>query len=298
MQLDSAIKTPAVSITTPDVCSRTPGADEEARLWPRFGRQLVLDGWGLPAQQRLATARVLIVGLGGLGSLTAGWLAAAGVGELWLSDSDQVSLSNLHRQLLYRQTDVGWPKARQARRHLLQLAAGCRLHTVAAVNADNIASLLFPDGHQARPVDLVLDGCDDPSTRLLLNQACLHARVPLLSAAVSGWQGSVALFDFRQSTIDSGCYACLYPQTATTGACQLEGVLGPVAGLVASQQALQALQFLGNGATPSAGCVDRLDGRTGMWRRWRRRRDPACPCCQGHFTDVPSIGTENKEVRG
>ena len=265
---------------------------QEAALWPRYGRQLALDGWGLPAQQRLAKARVLIVGLGGLGSLTAGWLAAAGVGEIWLSDSDQVSLSNLHRQLLYRQSDIGWAKTRQAQRHLQQMAPGCRLHPLAAVDQARLPALLTPGG---RALDLVLDGCDDQSTRLALNLACLQAGIPLLSAAVAGWQGSVALFDFRQSIAEHGCYACLYPATARTADCQLAGVLGPVAGLVASQQALVALRFLADIAGDASHYVDRLARRTGRWQRWLRQRDPTCCCGHTHLSAAPQAGAEHKE---
>ena len=248
--------------------------------WLRYGRQLLLPEFGELGQQRLQGARVLIVGLGGLGSPVALYLAAAGVGELWLSESDVLELSNLQRQILYCTADCGKAKGKLAARQLRQLNPQISIQAVAALSEENWGALLRPDGQS---VDLVLDCSDNMTTRQLVNRACVALAIPLLSAAVSGWQGSLALFDFRrQSARRHGCYHCLYPTAQEPSlSCAAAGVLGPAVGVIGSLQALEALKFLAGIETPALGRLSLFNALQGSWRHLQLRADPLCPVC-GH----------------
>ena len=252
--------------------------------WLRYGRQLLLPEFGELGQQRLQGARVLIVGLGGLGSPVALYLAAAGVGELWLSESDVLELSNLQRQILYCTADCGKAKGKLAARQLRQLNPQISIQAVAALSEENWVALLRPDGQS---VDLVLDCSDNMATRQLLNRACVALAIPLLSAAISGWQGSVLLFDFRRprSSLSSGshgCYHCLYPTAQEPSlSCATAGVLGPAVGVIGSLQALEALKFLAGIETPALGRLSLFNALQGSWRHLQLRADPLCPVC-GH----------------
>ena len=206
---------------------------ESARLWQRYGRQMLLPELGEAGQRRLQESRVLVVGLGGLGSAATLYLAAAGVGQIWLSDGDKLEVSNLQRQILYSSADCGKAKGELAVRQLRQLNPQVSIQAVAALGEENWSTLLQPDGV---PVDLVLDCSDNMVTRQLVNRACVALAIPLLSAAVSGWQGSLALFDFRrQSARHHGCYHCLYPTVQEPSLnCTTAGVLGPAVGMIGS----------------------------------------------------------------
>ena len=248
--------------------------------WLRYGRQLLLPELGEAGQRRLQDSRVLIVGLGGLGSPVALYLAAAGVGQLWLSDGDVLELSNLQRQILYTSADCGKAKGQLAARQLRQLNPQISIQAVAALSEENWGALLRPDGQS---VDLVLDCSDNMATRQLVNRACVALAIPLLSAAVSGWQGSLALFDFRrQSARRHGCYHCLYPTAQEPSlSCATAGVLGPAVGVIGSLQALEALKFLAGIETPALGRLSLFNALQGSWRHLQLRADPLCPVC-GH----------------
>lgn len=255
--------------------------------WLRYGRQLLLPEFGELGQQRLQGARVLVVGLGGLGSPVALYLAAAGVGQLWLSDGDVLELSNLQRQILYRTADRGKAKGELAARQLRQLNPQIVLQAVAAIGEENWSTLLQPDG---LPVDLVLDCSDNMATRQLVNRACVELAIPLLSAAVSGWQGALALFDFRrQRARRHGCYHCLYPTAQEPLlSCATAGVLGPAVGVIGSLQALEALKFLAGIETPALGRLSLFDAMQGNWRHLQLRADPLCSVC-GHATHPAAV---------
>ncbi|MEZ7861647.1 MAG: HesA/MoeB/ThiF family protein [Aeromonadaceae bacterium] len=251
--------------------------------WLRYGRQLLLPELGEAGQRRIQDSRVLIVGLGGLGSPVALYLAAAGVGQLWLSDGDVLELSNLQRQILYTSADCGKAKGELAVRQLRQLNPQVSIQAVAALGEENWSMLLQPDGV---PVDLVLDCSDNMVTRQLVNRACVARQIPLLSAAVSGWQGTLALFDFRGPRAQShgcqphGCYHCLYPtQQEPSLSCATAGVLGPAAGVIGSLQALEALKFLAGMKTPALGRLSLFDALQGSWRQLRLTVDPGCRVC-------------------
>lgn len=256
------------------------GDTTEQAMWSQYGRQLALPEWGEGAQRRLQSARVLLVGVGGLGSAVATYLVAAGVGVLEISDDDQVSLSNLQRQFLYGVADLGQRKTHKAMQRLTSMNPRVRIHSHPAVHADTVVGLLTAGEYQ-----LVVDCCDNQATRLMLNQACLQLGVPLLSAAASGWLGSLALFDFSSIPLLSrcGCYACLYPQAAADD-CRQIGILGATVGIVGACEALEALKFLGGLPTPAATQVLRFNALDQRWQQLGRQRDPACLCCSEHLT--------------
>jgi len=257
-------------------------AAQDEMSWRRYGRQMLLPEIGEPGQQRLRLARVLIVGLGGLGSPAALYLAAGGVGQLWLSDDDVVAVSNLQRQILYTSADLQQPKHKAASKRLAQLNPNIACHAVAACTESNGHSLLRPHG---QAVDLVLDCSDNMATRQLLNRCCVELQIPLLSAAASGWQGSLLLFDYRLSAIspnepDPGCYHCLYPQQEEPVLnCQSAGIVGPISGMLGSLQALEAMKFLLGLPSPALGALQHFDGLSGRWRRVALRADPRCLVC-------------------
>ena len=254
------------------------GEQLDETSWLRYGRQLLLPELAESGQRRLQDARVLIVGLGGLGSPVALYLAAAGVGRLWLSDGDALELSNLQRQILYTSADCGKAKGQLAVRRLRQLNPQIAIQTVAALGEENWPTLLQPDG---LPVDLVLDCSDNMATRQLVNRACVAQQIPLLSAAVSGWQGALALFDFRHQGVQRhGCYHCLYPtQQEPSLSCATAGVLGPTVGVIGSLQALEALKFLAGIKTAALGRLSLFDALQGNWRQLRLSADPRCRVC-------------------
>ena len=233
----------------------------------RYARQIVLPEVGVAGQTALCDSRVLVVGLGGLGCPAARYLAGAGIGSLWLADRDRVERSNLPRQTLYTEADVGRLKVDAAIQHLSAVDGSVRfqaLHTAEAT----LAAL--------REVDVVLDCTDNFETRFALNAACVAARVPLVSGAAIRWEGQVAAFDFRRG---GPCYACLYPDSgAAAEACEDAGILGPIVGMVGALQALLALQLL-LGQPDVAGHLHRWDARAGNWRKLKLIRDPQCPHC-------------------
>lgn len=282
-----------------------PSTAQDEMSWRRYGRQMLLPEIGEPGQQRLGQARVLIIGLGGLGSPAALYLAAGGIGQLWLSDDDVVATSNLQRQILYTSADLQQPKRNAARKRLAQLNPNIRCHAVAALTETNGKQLLQPDG---QAVDLVLDCSDNMATRQRLNRDCVELQIPLLSAAVSGWQGSLLLFDYRSKAIsanghDPGCYHCLYPlQDEPALNCQSAGVIGPLAGMLGTLQALEAMKFLLGLPSPAVGYLQQFDGLSGRWQRVALQADPSCPVCQSPSSPTAKnhampIATESMEHR-
>jgi molybdopterin/thiamine biosynthesis adenylyltransferase len=240
-------------------------SDEEVE---RYARHLVLREVGGPGQQKLAAARVLIVGAGGLGAPAALYLAAAGVGVIGLADPDRVSLSNLQRQVIYVTADVGRAKVDAAAERLAGLNPHVQVeaHTV-AVDPDNAAGVVA--GY-----DLVLDGTDDFATRFAVNAACVGHGRPLVSGALGRWTGQVGVFASRP------CYRCLVseaPPEAET--CAAVGVMGALAGVIGAMMALEALKLLTGAGEPLTGRLLIYDALAAETRTVRVGADPACPVC-------------------
>ncbi len=245
----------------------------------RYARHLVLREIGGQGQQALKAARVLLVGMGGLGSAAAPMLAAAGVGTLGLADGDTVGLSNLQRQTLYATADVGRPKVE---------AAGMRL---AGLNPE-VALQLHPHmltaetaGGLVAGYDLVLDGTDDFATRFAVNTACVQVGVPLVSGAIERWTGQVGVFAAgltrgQPLAERQPCYRCLTPEIPPGAeTCARVGVVGALAGVIGAMMALEAVKWITRAGQPLAGRLLIYDALAAETRTVRLSPDPACPVC-------------------
>lgn len=250
----------------------TLGADELAR----YARHIVLPEIGGSGQQKLARAHVVVIGAGGIGSPVIQYLAAAGVGRLTIVDDDRVDVSNLQRQTLFATADVGRPKAgvaaaavARSNPHVTAIAR------VARIGADNVDALLDD------APSVVVDGCDNFETRLLVADAALARRVPLVSAAVGRFEGQVGVF--RGWEAGKPCYRCFVGDAPARDAltCAEEGVLGPVTGIVGSIAALEAIRQIAPFGDDSAGHVLLLDLLSLRFRTLALPADPGCPACGG-----------------
>lgn len=245
----------------------------------RYSRQLLLEDIGPEGQLKLKSACVLIIGLGGLGSPAALYLAAAGIGKLLLADDDQLDLSNLQRQILYRTTDINQTsasnqtKVRLAQRHLQNLnplieivAFDTRLADAAL--ADAVAS-----------ADLVLDCSDNMETRHQVNAACITAQKPLISGSAVGFSGQLLVIE---PPFSHGCYACLYPDKELPQRnCRTSGVLGPVVGVIGTLQALEAIKMLAGLPSALSGKLRLFDGKQQSWSTLQLTRAKHCSVCGG-----------------
>ncbi|WP_145517835.1 HesA/MoeB/ThiF family protein [Yersinia mollaretii] len=239
----------------------------------RYSRQLLLEDLGPEGQQKLKQASVLIVGLGGLGSPAALYLAAAGVGKLWLADDDTLEISNLQRQVLYRTADMGQSKAKLAQRHLQSLNP-----QIEAITLDQrLAGSPLTEAVAA--VDLVLDCCDNMETRHQVNAACVHAGKPLISGSAVGFSGQLLIIEPPYA---HGCYACLYPSKETQQRnCRTAGVLGPVVGVIGTLQALEAIKMLAGLPSALSGKLRLFDGKQQSWSTLQLSKASHCPACGG-----------------
>lgn len=238
----------------------------------RYSRHILLAGIDIEGQLRLKNSKVLIVGLGGLGSPVALYLAAAGVGELHLADFDRVDSSNLQRQILHETASNGQPKTASARQRLHALNPLIRLQVHERQLDSTSLEQLVPG------MDLVLDCTDNFAIRDQLNRVCVAHAVPWVSGAAIRLSGQVTLFDPRQA--DSPCYRCLFPDTAENGpGCNEAGVLGPLVGVVGSIQAAEAIKHLTGLGRTLRGRLLLVDMGSSQFRELRISRDPHCPVC-------------------
>ena len=245
----------------------------------RFARQIVLPEIGGAGQAALAKARVVLIGLGGIGSPALQYLAGAGIGTLVLIDDDIVDTSNLQRQTIYRQVQVGHRKAQLGEVWVNDFDPDIEVHWHAErLTRDNAAGII--DG-----ADLVLDGCDNFATRLAVSDACVVASVPLLSAAVGRFQGQVGAFAGHLP--EQPCYRCFVGDAFDADDCDTcaeDGMLGAMAGWAGTFAALQAIRILlapvGGLGDPQWGKLHVLDGLAPSMRTKTIAKDPACRACQ------------------
>ncbi|WP_394201877.1 HesA/MoeB/ThiF family protein [Shewanella waksmanii] len=238
----------------------------------RYSRQIMLPEFGEPGQLKLAEAKVAIVGVGGLGHHVAHSLAAAGVGSIHLFDGDNVESSNLPRQLLFNQADIGSNKAAVAAKRLARLYPSCQLKAYEQFVGETATEGFDSD------IDLMIDCCDNFETRHWVNQVSVDKRLALLSGSVSHFSGQLCLFTPRHFA-QSGCYHCLFPQTMqVSNTCSTAGVLGPMVNLVAAAQSLMAIKYLANIEQP-IGVLHRIDGLSMRWQQAKLHADPLCPIC-------------------
>lgn len=237
----------------------------------RYSRQIMLPDIDIEGQEKLLAATVLIVGLGGLGSPVAMYLAAAGVGHLVLADFDQVDLSNLQRQIAHTTNRIGENKAQSAAKTLRELNPDLQITCVETIMDD--AALEKWIGL----VDLVLDCTDNFQTRFAINRLCVAAKVPLVSGAAIRLEGQVSVFDPRNSL--SPCYACLYSDVNDDLTCAANGVAAPLVGIIGATQALEAIKLICGFGSSLAGRLLLLDARHMQWREMKLSKDPLCPVC-------------------
>lgn len=244
----------------------------------RYSRHILLREVGGPGQLSLKNAKVLVVGAGGLGSPVILYLAAAGVGEIFVVDDDRVENSNLQRQIIHTDAGLGEFKAVSAAQAALALNPFIKVHPIVRrLDAENGAALVAG-------VDLVLDGTDNFDTRYLVNRLCVAAGKPLISAAITQWEGQISLYHPQSG---APCYACVFPVRPAAGlapACAEAGVIAPLPGVVGSMMALEAVKFLTKAGQGLAGRLMMFDG---LWQESRtikvaRRAD--CAVCGASHT--------------
>jgi len=240
----------------------------------RYSRQILLKEIGEAGQEKLLGARVLIIGMGGLGAPVASYLAAAGIGQMVLSDFDVVDLSNLQRQVIHETADVGKFKVESAAETIARLNPDVRVTALArALEGEELR-------REVQQADVVIDCSDNFATRFELNRVCVETRTPLVSGGVIQFEGQVSVFDARKP--DSPCYQCLYKPVAEGEGetCARIGVLAPAPGIIGSIQATEALKLL-LGLPTLTGKLLLMDALNMEWRVIALPRDPACPVCSG-----------------
>ncbi len=252
---------------------KTPSPHVETESLRRYARHLVLKEVGVAGQKKLLRSSVLVIGAGGLGSAALGYLAASGIGRLGIVEPDRVELSNLQRQLLFETADIGQPKAAAAQSRLEEINPGItvepHLLRLDAANAANLVSRY----------DLVIDGSDNFTTRFAVADACFHGKKTLISAAISAFSAQATTFKPHLGA-PHPCYRCLVttmPERELT--CEQEGIIGPLAGMLGSLQALEAIkELLGIGTTLS-GSLLIYDALSAHIRTIALPRNPGCPLC-------------------
>jgi molybdopterin/thiamine biosynthesis adenylyltransferase len=246
----------------------------------RFARHIVLPELGGAGQVALSAAHVAIVGLGGIGSPALQYLAAAGIGTLTLIDRDVVDASNLQRQTIYREADVGKFKAELAAEWVSKFDGALKVRVHAEAVGDQGAARYLEGA------DLVLDGCDNFATRLVVSDACVRLGIPLTSAAIGRFQGQVA--NFAGHLAGQSCYRCFVGDAFDAEDCDTcaeDGVLGAMAGMVGAFAAMQAVRVLVQGKAalgdPQWGQLHLFEGLVPSLRTMRIAKDPECRGCSG-----------------
>jgi len=235
----------------------------------RYRRQLMLPEIGEEGQQKLGRAKVLLVGLGGLGSISSYYLAAAGVGHLRIVDRDAVWLENLNRQLLHSTDDLGRPKVESASEKLLRLNPLCHVETAIVDIGDKNASGL------AKDCSLIIDATDNLATRHVLNRVSLQKQIPFIYGGINGWNGMAATFIPGKT----GCFACLFPSGKRGDEKREIPALGPTAGVIASIQSMEAFKILLSLPSRLAGRLLEFRGMEMRFRSTPIEQDPDCPLC-------------------
>jgi len=241
----------------------------------RYSKQVMLPQIEIEGQQKIMDSTMLIIGMGGLGSPTALYLAASGVGHIIIADFDQVELSNLQRQIIHGTSDIGDDKVNSAKAKMLEINPNIKV-TIAneIVHTDNLSSLI-------KDVDVVLDGTDNFESRFEINKACVEFHKPLVSAAVIRLEGQISVFKGYEK--DQPCYQCLYSEEGNENeSCVQNGVLAPVAGLVGTIQALQAIKVLLGLGDQLCGTLLLVDALDLSFRKVKIGKDLKCPICNSN----------------
>ena len=256
----------------PEALPQRAGLFGEGEL-ERYARHIVLRELGGPGQKRLKEARVLVVGAGGLGAPVLQYLAAAGVGTIGVIDADTVDASNLQRQVIHTDARIGLPKVQSAMEAMKALNPYVAVRPYQRRLTGEIADALFQD------YDLILDGTDNFDTRYLVNRTAVAQGKPLISGALSQWEGQVAVFDPGHG---APCYQCIFPEAPAPGLapnCSEAGVLGPLPGVVGSMMAVEAVKVIAETGAPLRGELLIYDALYGETRRIALKRRKDCPVC-------------------
>ncbi|WP_018404806.1 molybdopterin-synthase adenylyltransferase MoeB [Marinobacter gelidimuriae] len=238
----------------------------------RYSRQILMPNFDIAGQQALKSARVFIVGSGGLGCPVALYLGAAGVGHLTLVDDDHIEVANLQRQIAFETAQMGESKAERLADRIRGINP--------LITVDVIRQRLADEDFDA-PVaqaSLVLDCCDNFNTRFALNRACVKAGVPLVSGAAIRGEGQISVYDSRQP--QSPCYHCLYPEQGNEDlTCSEAGVIAPLVGMIGAAQAMEAIKVISGVGKTLVGRLLIVDAWRMEWREIKLAKDPACPVC-------------------
>ena len=238
----------------------------------RYARHLILKEVGGPGQQKLLKSKVLVIGAGGLGSPLLMYLAAAGVGTLGIIDDDAVDLSNLQRQIIHMSSSVGQDKVKSAKEMITDINPDINVVTYNARLTENNAESIISD------YDVVADGCDNFTTRFLVNDICIKQKKPLVSGALSQFDGQLSTFKGYER--DQPCYRCFVPEhPADVLNCAEAGILGAVAGVVGTMQAVEVLKEILEIGDSLAGNLVIYDSLSASSRRIKLPKDPGCPHC-------------------
>lgn len=238
----------------------------------KYSRQIILKNIGEQGQLALQNAKVLVVGVGGLGNPVSLYLAAAGVGTLYLADGDSIELSNLPRQVLFNEDDINQNKADSAAEKLRAQNPDITVEAIDEMLTNELCDYYIPQ------VDLVLDCSDNVSTRYLMNQVCLQHKVPLIIGAATGFDGQQMFFNPTDE--QSACYQCLFPKNekAPTNNCQTIGILSPVLAIIGGMQALQAIKYLTSNKI-QINQLNLFDGIASQWQQFSMKKQKNCPAC-------------------
>jgi len=238
----------------------------------RYSRQMMLPEIDAEGQQRLAAARVLIIGLGGLGSAASVYLAAAGAGHLVLVDYDRVDLSNLQRQIVHTTPDIGKLKVDSAREYLSALNPDVKISTIDHMLDDDELE------REVAAADVVVDASDNFNTRFANNAICVKTKTPLVSGAAIRFEAQVSVFN--PANPESPCYRCLYGNEARVDqTCTANGVIAPLLGIIGSIQACETMKLIMGIGTTLVGRLLLLDVMNMEWHTAKLRKDPKCPVC-------------------
>ncbi|WP_170578056.1 HesA/MoeB/ThiF family protein [Ruegeria arenilitoris] len=241
----------------------------------RYARHIVLRELGGPGQKKMKQARVLVIGAGGLGSPALQYLAAAGVGTIGVIDDDEVENANLQRQVIHRDADIGMPKVFSAQQAMLAQNPNVVVLPYHRRLTDEIATELFAD------FDLILDGTDNFDTRYLANRTAVALGKPLISGALSQWEGQLSVFDPANG---APCYQCIFPQAPAPGlapSCAEAGVIGPLPGVVGSMMAVEAIKVITGAGQALRGEMLIYDALFGESRKITLSSREDCPICAG-----------------
>lgn len=237
----------------------------------RYSRQILMPEIDYSGQLKLAQSHAVIFGLGGLGSPASLYLAAAGIGKLTLVDFDEVDDSNLQRQIVHREENIGQAKVLSAKQNLASLNSHIQIETIAKpLSEEEIHELI-------KQTDVVLDCTDNFTARFAINRSCFKHKKPLISGAAIRWEGQLSTYDFRNT--ESPCYQCLYSEDSGQElTCSQNGVLSPVVGMVGSMQAIEAVKAL-LGLPTLTGKLMIIDAYTMMIRTLNLKKDDQCKHC-------------------